>query len=60
MITKQKLNDYIKEFPDEISLDELIDKLVFLDKLENRIIESKKNEVISEEEVKIQFAKWLE
>mgnify|MGYP000336082736 CR=1 FL=1 len=35
MITKEKLQEHISKFPDKISIDELIEKLVFIDKLEN-------------------------
>jgi len=37
MITKEKLQKHISKFPDEIHIDELIDNLVFIDKLEKRI-----------------------
>jgi len=51
MINKVKLLAHIDKFPDEISIDELIDKLVFIDKLEKRIVESNNNKTISEEEL---------
>ena len=59
MITKEKLKNYIDKFPDEISIDELIDKLVFIDKLETRIKESENNEVIDESDVKAEMEKWF-
>lgn len=58
MITKAKLIEQINSFPDELSIDELIERLVFIEKLENRIVESENNEVISEEELKAIIAKW--
>ena len=58
MITKAKLIKQINSFPDELSIDELIERLVFIEKLENRIVESENNEVISEEELKATIAKW--
>ncbi|HMV14644.1 MAG: hypothetical protein IT275_07940 [Chitinophagales bacterium] len=60
MITKAKLQGYIQDFPDEISIDELIDRLVFIDKLENRIRESNSNETIEEIELKTEMEKWFE
>ena len=51
---------YIQDFPDEISIDELIDRLVFIDKLENRIRESNSNETIEEIELKTEMEKWFE
>lgn len=60
MITKEKLQNYINEFPEEMSIDEVIEKLIFIDKLETRIRESKNNEVIDEDEVKNDIEKWYE
>lgn len=60
MITKEKLKSYINEFPEEMSIEEVIEKLIFIDKLETRIQESKNNEVMDEEEVKTEIGKWFE
>ena len=49
MITKEKLLAQIESFPENISIDELIDRLIFIEKLENRILESEKEDTISEE-----------
>ncbi len=60
MITKAKLLAQIESFPDNISIDELIDRLIFIEKLENRILESEKEETISEDELKTIISKWSE
>jgi len=60
MITKDKLKKHIENFPEEMSIDELIDRLVFVEKLENRISQSKNGETISDEELKIEMEKWFE
>lgn len=59
MISKEKLINQIQSFPSELSIDELIDKLVFIDKLEQRIKTSEKGETISEEEVKKEMNEWF-
>ncbi len=59
MISKAKLIEHIEKFPNEILIDELIEKLVFIDKLEKRIQESDKNEVISEEKLKEEIKVWF-
>ena len=59
MITKEKLQEHISKFPDEIHIDDLIDKLVFIDKLESRIKASDNNDVMSEEELENQTQKWF-
>lgn len=60
MITKEKLLAQIESFPENISIDELIERLIFIEKLENRILESKNEETISEEELKTIISKWSE
>ena len=60
MISKNNLHKYIEDFPEELSIDELIDRLVFIDKLENRIKESENNEVTTDEDVKLEMKKWFE
>ncbi len=60
MITKEKLKSYINDFPDEMSIEEVIEKLIFIDKLETRIRESENNEVMDEDEVKDEIEKWFE
>lgn len=58
MITKAKLKAHIDQFPDELSIDELIDRLVFIDKLEKRIEKSESGNVISEKEVEQEMKEW--
>lgn len=60
MISKNNLQRYIEDFPDELSIDELIDRLVFIDKLENRMKESENNEVMTDDDVKSEMKKWFE
>lgn len=59
MISKSKLIEHIDKFPNELSIDDLIDKLVFIDKLERRIEESDKQEVISESELEEEMKLWF-
>jgi hypothetical protein len=37
MITKTKVKEHLKDFPEEFSLDQLVEKLSFIEKLEERI-----------------------
>ncbi len=60
MITKEKLKSHIETFPDNMSIDELIDRLIFVEKLEKRISESNKGETISEEDLKKEMEKWFD
>ncbi len=61
MISKEKLKEHIDKFPEEeFAIDELIDRLVFIDKLEKRIAISKTGgSTISEEAIKVEMERWL-
>ena len=59
MITKEKLIKHANSFPDKLSIDELIDRLVFVEKLEKRIEQSKRNETITEEELENEMKEWF-
>jgi hypothetical protein len=61
MISKEKLKKHIDNFPnDQVSIDEVIDRLVFIQKLEKRIAasEEKNSKIYSEEEIKNQINSW--
>jgi hypothetical protein len=59
MITKEKLKKHIEKFPDEMSIYDLIDRLVFVEKLENRILQSKNGETIPDMALKLEMGKWF-
>jgi len=59
MISKERLIEHINQFPDELSIDELIDRLLFVEKLEKRIEQSKNDETISEEKLKNEMQLWF-
>ncbi len=59
MIIKNKLIENLDNFPDEFSMDEFIDHLVFINKLENRIQQSNEGKTISENELEEEIKQWL-
>jgi hypothetical protein len=59
MIIKKQLTLTLEQFPENFSLEELIDKLILLDKIERGNIQSEKNEVINEEELENEMQKWF-
>ena len=60
MISKEKLKEHIDKFPEqEISIDELIDRLIFIEKLEERIVISEQGAAtLSEDSMKDEITKW--
>jgi hypothetical protein len=59
MINKTKLTETLIQFPEEFTLDELMDKLILIDKIEKGNAESEKQETISEESLEIEMQKWF-
>jgi hypothetical protein len=60
MISKEKLKEHIDKFPEkEISIDELIDRLIFIEKLEKRIAISEQGlATLSEDSIDAEITKW--
>jgi len=58
MLTKEKLNKTINELPDSFTIDELIDQLIFIEKIEEGIKQSESGKVVSNEDVKLMIDKW--
>jgi len=59
MLTKINVIKTITRFPDNFSIDELVDKMILLDKIEKGIQEADNGRVISEEELDKKIEGWL-
>ncbi len=59
MLTKTRLKEHIEYFPEEFSLDELIERLILVEKIELGIQQSEKGETISESELNKEIEKWF-
>lgn len=59
MITKSQLEKTIKDFPEEFSLEELMDKLILLDKIAKGDKDSREGRTISEKELEEEMKKWF-
>jgi hypothetical protein len=60
MLSKQKVLKTVSELPDSFSLDELIDKLIFIEKIQKGMEDSLAEKINSKEEAAKRLAKWLE
>jgi len=58
MLTKEQLNRSITNLPDTFTIDELIDQLIFIEKVEEGLQQSDAGKVISNEDVKLIIDKW--
>ncbi len=59
MITKEKLIETIKHLPEEFSIDEVIDRIFLLEKIETGLDQSKKGIVTRDEELDKKLPEWL-
>ena len=59
MVTKERLLESIKQLPDEFTVDEIIDRILLLDKIETGLQQSKKDEVTPDEELDQKLPGWL-
>jgi len=59
MLTKEKLLKSLQNLPDEFSVDELLDRLFLLHKIETGQQQAIDNETISEEDLDNQISQWL-
>ncbi len=59
MLTKNKLKEQIKSLPENFSIDELIDRLIFVEKIEKGNKQSENKETISESELNNEIEKWF-
>ncbi len=58
MLTKEKVDKTIKNLPETFTLDELIDQLIFMEKVEEGIGQADTGRVISNEEIRLILEKW--
>ena len=59
MLTKEKIKKSIDTLPDNLTIDQVIDRMIMLDKIEQGLKEVEDGNVYSTEEVKDKLNKWL-
>lgn len=59
MLTKEKVLEAITDLPETFSIDDLVDRLIVLDKIERGLLEVKEGKVISHQDAKEKMNKWL-
>jgi hypothetical protein len=58
MLTKEKVLRSLQDLPDQFSFDELMDRLFLLHKIEIGQVQSRNNQIISDEDLDKRFEKW--
>jgi|APFre7841882793_1041355.scaffolds.fasta_scaffold97553_1 hypothetical protein len=59
MLTKKKVIESLKDLPSNFSSEELIDRIIILDKIQIGITQSKEGKTISLKQAETKLKKWL-
>jgi len=59
MLTKAKLKEQIEKLPDSFTIDELIESLVFVNKVESGLSDSENGDKVSEKELENKMKEWF-
>jgi Zn-dependent alcohol dehydrogenase len=58
MITQEQISVVLKDLPGEFSIDELVDKLIFVEKINDAIRQGERGETYSTEEARELLRQW--
>ncbi len=59
MLTRSQVFSTVEKLPEQFSIDQLIDKLMFIDKIETGIKQSESGSINTKEQAKQKLSKWL-
>jgi predicted transcriptional regulator len=59
MITKKNVLDQIKSLPNEFTIDELIEKLIIVDKINLGLKDLEEGKILSEDEMDKEMQSWF-
>lgn len=60
MLTKQKIAETLADLPEEISLEELIERFIIIDKIETARAQIQNGDYIADEDLDKEIEKWFE
>ena len=59
MITKTKLISSLDNLPENLTVDQVIDHIIFVEKVEKGMSDSENNRINTKEQAKHKLSKWL-
>ena len=59
MISRDQLIKQIEDFPEKFSIDELIERLIVIEKVETGLQQTDNRETISEDDLDIEIRRWF-
>ena len=60
MLTKEQVISGILKLPDSVTIDDILDHILFLEKIEKGLEQSDNGQVVSDEELDQRLSKWLD
>ena len=60
MLTKEKIIFGIKNLPDSVTIDEVLDHIILLEKIENGLDQAINGQTLTEEEMDEKISKWFD
>ena len=60
MLTKERLIEQIDKLPEKFSIDELVENLILIEKIETGNKQSENGQILSESELENEIRKWFE
>ena len=59
MITKTQIIDSLSKLPEDLSIDQVIEHLIFIEKIQKGVEDSENGRIYTNEEAKKKLNKWL-
>ncbi len=59
MTTKEKVISGLKKLPDSVTIDDILDQIILVEKIEKGIDQSDKNQIVPDDELDQRLGKWL-
>ena len=59
MLIKQQVTETLQDMPDEFEMDEIVDRLILLDKIQQGLMDFQEGKTFTEEEAAKRLEKWL-
>jgi len=59
MLNREKIIETLKKMPDQVSLDEVLDRIILLDKIETGLEQSEKGQITPDDKLDDKFPEWL-
>ncbi|MEI6050440.1 MAG: hypothetical protein WCS03_16185 [Bacteroidota bacterium] len=59
MTIKDKIISGIQNLPDSVTIDDILDQILLIEKIEKGIDQSNKNQVVPDDELDKRLGKWL-